>query len=108
MSELIWKQQADNIMTAEASYYCCCPLYGIAPVEGGFDLCFTYAAPSDPIRDRTVFASVDAAKAAAEAAFTRLEQTKFWDVIAEADLYLEDRRKRHHEPGCNYAGESVH
>jgi hypothetical protein len=104
-SNLIWKKLGDDTLTAEARGYCCFVLYEIGPIDGGFDVRWTYAAPGDPIRHDTVFETVDAAKAAAEAAFARFELTKFWDVIATADCVIEEKRKRHHEPGCQHASE---
>jgi hypothetical protein len=100
-SSLIWKR-VDDALIAEAVGYCCVPLYAISKVDDAFVVDAKWAAPGDPIRADTAFETIDAAKAAAYAAWDRFRRTKFWDVIACDDCYLEEKRKRHHEPGCEY------
>ena len=101
-SSLIWKPDGD-VLIAEAVGYCCEPLYWIRPVEGGFVAEGRYADPGDPFREEQVFATPGAAMASIYQAWGRFRRTKFWDVIVTNDCYLEEKRKRYHEPGCRHA-----
>ena len=103
MSELlIWKIDPHGGLIGQDPNVCCLNLYAIYK-EDRVLLEFAYAAPDDPIRRDDTFATIADAKAAAEAAYRRLVETKFWGVVLDADAYIPEKRKRHHGPGCQYA-----
>jgi hypothetical protein len=66
-----------------------------------------YADPEDPVRRDDVFDTVFDAKAAAEAAFGRLVQTKFWDNIVADECYIPYKLERDHRPGCEHAARAA-
>jgi hypothetical protein len=106
MTGLIWKESPPGfagVMYAEASYYCCTPLYHIIPDNGGFIVIGRWAMQHTPIIDGKVFKTLDEAKAAAGLAFDRFELSKPWSVLCDYDAYICDKLRRHHEPGCEYA-----
>jgi hypothetical protein len=99
--------QGTTWLVGEDSSMCCRPWYFIGEVNGNFHLDARYARPGDPVRDDPVFATLAEAKAAAEAAYYRLIQTKFWDNIATYECYIINQLERAHRPGCPGAAKAA-
>jgi hypothetical protein len=103
---LIWKDSPpgfEDVVYAEASGYCCTTLYWIIPKPGGFVVVGRWAKRPTPIIDGKVFATLDEAKAAGNKAYAEFQMAKFWSIILEDDAVIDNKLKRHHEPGCRYA-----
>jgi len=103
---LIWKESPPgfrDVMCAEASGYCCITLYWIFPEGGGFVVEGRWAMQRTPILDGKVFPTLDEAKAAGVKAFEWFEMTKDWSIICDDDAWIDNKLKRHHKPGCQYA-----
>jgi hypothetical protein len=108
-TEEVWNERpAGNESTAtwlvgEDRHMCCIDLYVIGERNGAFHLITRYASPDDPIRPDDAFATIADAKAAAEAAYHRLIDSKFWDVLLCHEAYIVNKLEREHRPGCQRA-----
>jgi hypothetical protein len=110
--EDVWKERpagddGSTWLVGEDPDMCCFDLYWIGRVNGAFKLFARYAAPDDPVRRENVFVTVSDAKAAAEAAYCWLSQTKFWDSFLEYECYLVYKLERDHRPGCPWAARAA-
>ena len=104
---LIWKDSPpgfEDVVYAEASGYCCTTLYWIIPKPGGFVVVGRWAIQHTPhYRRQASSPTLDEAKAAGDKAFAQFRMTKFWSITCEDDAVIDNKRERHHEPGCRYA-----
>jgi hypothetical protein len=101
------KYQDTTWLVGEDPNMCCRGWYFIGEVNGEFHLVAHYACPGDPVRDDPVFATLADAKAAAEAAYDRLIDTKFYDVITAPEHYIINQLERAHRPGCPLAAKAA-
>lgn len=102
---LTWRDGTDDngkpiALGEDAVGMCCLSLYAVGKASGGFWVKARYAYRDDPIRRDEVFATIEDAQAAAEAAYDRLLMTKFWDVLLCHDCVIANKLERKHRPEC--------
>jgi hypothetical protein len=110
--EDVWKKrpaedEGSTWLVGEDPHVCCIDLYLIGRVNGAFQLFATYADREDPVRRDDVFETVFDAKAAAEAAYRRLIDTKFWGIILDDECVILNKLERDHRPGCPNAARAA-
>jgi hypothetical protein len=111
-AEDVWKErpaedEGTTWLVGDDPHMCCLDLYCIGKVNSDYQLFARYAAPDDLVRRDIVFATVSDAKAAAEAAYWRLIQTKFWSVYLDHECYIVSKLERDHRPGCQHAARAA-